>query len=130
MNDSTTEFMKGAILGYCQSREPEDVARLFDDVFFTLDREKSANISAAIPARYLFLALNVNMDINLFELIVYIFSLFGNYDYITSGDNYNFECHFYNSPMYKSFDISITNDYMFSESDEAILEAFNKRMEN
>ena len=34
MFDSTTEFMKGAILGYCQSREPEEVAMLFDDVFF------------------------------------------------------------------------------------------------
>ena len=62
MNDSTTEFMKGALLGYCQSREPEDVAKLFDDVFLTLDREKAANISAAIAARYLFLALNVMED--------------------------------------------------------------------
>lgn len=58
--DNTTEFMKGAILGYyCQSREPKEVAILFDDVFLTLDREKAANISAAIAARYLFLALNV-----------------------------------------------------------------------
>ena len=59
MNDATTEFMKGAILGYCQIREPEEVAKLFDDVFLTLDREKAANISAAIAARYLFLTLNV-----------------------------------------------------------------------
>lgn len=59
MNDSTTEFMKGAILGYCQSREPEEVAKLFDDVFLTLDIEKASSISAAIAARYLFLALNV-----------------------------------------------------------------------
>lgn len=59
MNDSTTEFMKGAVLGYCQSREPEEVAKLFDDVFLTLDIEKASNISAAIAARYLFLALNV-----------------------------------------------------------------------
>ena len=59
MNDATTEFMKGAILGYCQSREPEEVANLFDDVFLTLDRKKAANISAAIAARYLFIALNV-----------------------------------------------------------------------
>ena len=62
MIDSTTEFMKGAILGYCQSREPEEVAMLFDDVFLTLDREKATNISAAIAARYLFLALNVREE--------------------------------------------------------------------
>lgn len=60
--DSTTEFMKGAILGYCQSREPEEVAKLFDDVYLTLDKEKAANISAAIAARYLFIALNVRED--------------------------------------------------------------------
>lgn len=54
--DSTTEFMKGAILGYCQSREPEEVAMLFDDVFLMSDREKAANISAAIAARFLFIA--------------------------------------------------------------------------
>jgi hypothetical protein len=59
MNDDTTEFMKGAILGYCQAREPEEVAMLFDDVFLTLDIKKAANISAAIAARYLFLVLNV-----------------------------------------------------------------------
>ena len=62
MFDSTTEFMKGAILGYCQTHEPEEVATLFDDVFLTLDREKAANISAAIAARYLFLALNVREE--------------------------------------------------------------------
>lgn len=52
MNDNTTEFMKGALLGYCQSREPEEVAMLFDDVYLTLDNEKAANISAAISARF------------------------------------------------------------------------------
>lgn len=62
MNDSTTEFMKGALLGYCQSREPEEVAMLFDDVFLTLDIEKAKNISAAIAARYLFIALNVREE--------------------------------------------------------------------
>lgn len=62
MFDSTTEFMKGAILGYCQSHKPEEVAILFDDVFLTLDREKASNISAAIAARYLFLALNVRKE--------------------------------------------------------------------
>ena len=57
MFDYTTEFMKGAILGYCQSHEPEEVAKLFDDVFLTLDIEKATNISAAIAARYFLLAL-------------------------------------------------------------------------
>lgn len=60
--DSTTEFMKGAILGYCQTREPEEVAMLFDDVYLNLNHEKAANISAAIAARYLFIALNVRED--------------------------------------------------------------------
>lgn len=58
MFDYTTEFMKGAILGYCQSHEPEEVAKLFDDVFLISDREKATNISAAIAARYLFIAIN------------------------------------------------------------------------
>ena len=57
MNDNTTEFMKGAILGYCQSHKPEEVAELFDNVFLTLDIEKAASISAAISARYLCLAM-------------------------------------------------------------------------
>lgn len=60
--DTTTEFMKRAILGYCQSREPEEVAILFDDVFLTLDREKAANISAAIAGRYFYIALNVRKE--------------------------------------------------------------------
>lgn len=54
MFDYTTEFMKGAILGYCHAREPEEVALLFDDVFLTLDREKAANISAAIAPDFCF----------------------------------------------------------------------------
>ena len=62
MNDDTTLFMKGAILGYCQSHKPEEVAILFDDVFLTLDIEKAANISAAIAAKFLFIALNVRED--------------------------------------------------------------------
>ena len=62
MIDDTTKFMKGAILGYCQIREPEEVALLFDDVFLTLDKEKAANISAAISARFLFLAVYVRED--------------------------------------------------------------------
>lgn len=61
MFDDTKEFMKGALLGYCQSREPEEVAKLFDDVFLTLDIEKASNISAAIAARY-FLIMTVKRD--------------------------------------------------------------------
>lgn len=59
MIDSTTVFMKGAILGYCQCREPEEIAKLFDDVFLTVDMEKASNISAAISARYFFLVSSV-----------------------------------------------------------------------
>ena len=62
MFDFTTEFMKGAILGYCQSREPEEVAMLFNDVFLTLDIEKAANISAAISANYFYLTAFVRND--------------------------------------------------------------------
>lgn len=62
MFDSTTEFMKGALLGYCQSREPEEVAMLFDDVYLNLNPEKAANISAAISARFLYIACNVRDD--------------------------------------------------------------------
>ena len=50
--------MKGAILGYCQSHKPEEVAELFDDVFLTLDIEKAASISAIISARYMCLVMN------------------------------------------------------------------------
>ena len=78
------------------------------------------------------------MDKNLFELIVYIFSLFGDYDYVTSSDHiiytdkagiihYNVE--FYNSPLYKSFDCEITSDMKFTEAAEKILDSFNKRLD-
>ena len=75
------------------------------------------------------------MDKNLFELLVYTFSLYGNYDYVTSNyeDTYgiiHFDCDFYNSPMYKSFDVELTNKFTFTEAAEAILEAFNKRLED
>lgn len=62
MFDSTTEFMKGAILGYCQTHEPEEVAMLFDDVFLNLNPKKAANISAAISARFLYIACDVRDD--------------------------------------------------------------------
>lgn len=67
--DSTTEFMKGAILGYCQTHEPEEVAMLFDDVYLKLNPEKAANISAAITARYLYIACNVRDDKKMDEFI-------------------------------------------------------------
>ena len=69
MNDSTTEFMKGAILGYCQTHEPEEVAMLFDDVYLNLNPEKAANISAAISARFLYIACNVRDDKKMDEFI-------------------------------------------------------------
>lgn len=57
--DDTTMFMKGAVLGYCQTHKPEEIAKLFDDVFLTLDIDKAANISAAIAARYFYLITDV-----------------------------------------------------------------------
>lgn len=69
MFDSTTEFMKGAILGYCQTHKPEEVAMLFDDVYLNLNPEKAANISAAISARFLFIACNVRDDKKMNEFI-------------------------------------------------------------
>ena len=67
--DSTTEFMKGAILGYCQSHEPEEVAELFDDVYLTLDIDKASNITSAIAARYLFLTIYVRDEKELAEFL-------------------------------------------------------------
>lgn len=75
------------------------------------------------------------MDKNLFELLVYIFSLFSGYDYVTSSDHliYTSEIHynvtFYNSPLYKSFDCEITSDMKFTEAAEKILDSFNKRLD-
>ena len=69
MFDTTTEFMKGAILGYCQTHEPEEVAMLFDDVYLNLNPEKAANISAATAARFLFIACNVWDDEKMDEFI-------------------------------------------------------------
>lgn len=66
--DNTTEFMKGAILGYCQSHEPEEVALLFDNVAMNLDSEHAMNIAGAIPARILFL-LSRRDDANIEEYI-------------------------------------------------------------
>lgn len=78
------------------------------------------------------------MDKNLFELIVYIFSLFGDYDYTTSDDHVfyspdteeiiHYNVAFYNSPLYWSFDCEITSDMKFTEAAEKILDSFNKRL--
>lgn len=62
MFDSTTEFMKGAILAYCQTHEPEEVAMLFDDVFLILDIKKAANISDAIAGRCTNVILNIRNE--------------------------------------------------------------------
>lgn len=70
------------------------------------------------------------MDKNLFELLVYTFSLFGCYDYVTSDYGDTYDCDFYNSPMYRSFDVKISKKSTFTEAAEAILEAFNKRWED
>lgn len=80
------------------------------------------------------------MDKNLFELLVYTFSLFGDYNYTTSDDHViyssdktkiiHYNVDFYNSPLYRSFDCEITSDMKFTEAAEAILEAFNKRLED
>lgn len=68
-DDYTTMFMKGAILGYCQSHKPEEVAKLFDDVALTLDSEHAINIAGAIPARILFLLSNTRDDENIEEYL-------------------------------------------------------------
>lgn len=67
--DSTTEFMKGAILAYCQTHKPEEVAMLFDDVYLILNPEKAANISAAITSRYLYIACYARDDKQMDEFI-------------------------------------------------------------
>ena len=38
-NKSISEFLEGAILGYCQSHEPEEVAELFTSTFNILSKE-------------------------------------------------------------------------------------------
>lgn len=52
MINDTTKFIKGALLGYCQSREPEEVALLFDYVFLTLDKDKAAEIVLSLSRLY------------------------------------------------------------------------------
>lgn len=50
--DTTKEFMKGAILGYCQTRTPEEVGELFDITFQHLKRNKAADVCLAITAQF------------------------------------------------------------------------------
>lgn len=50
--DTTKEFMKGAILGYCQTRNPEEVGELFDDTFKYLKRSAAADVCLAITASF------------------------------------------------------------------------------
>lgn len=52
-SDSTTAFLKGAILGYCQTHEPEEVAELFDDAFNYLPICESTDIVACITKKML-----------------------------------------------------------------------------
>lgn len=51
--DSLSEFLGGAILGYCQSHEPEEVAELFTPTFNMLPKDKGIEIAACITGRAL-----------------------------------------------------------------------------
>ena len=52
MNDNVTEFLKGAILGYCQTHKPEEVGEIFDDAFKYLKRSKAADVCLSITASF------------------------------------------------------------------------------
>lgn len=56
--DSLTEFLNGAILGYCQSHEPEEVAELFNDTFRILPYDKACSIAACISGKMLIICSN------------------------------------------------------------------------
>lgn len=62
--DNNTAFLKGAILGYCQSHEPEEVAELFNDAFNYLPICKSTDIAAYITKKMLIVWTNKEDDIN------------------------------------------------------------------
>lgn len=51
--DDTGNFLSGAILSYCQSHEPEEVAELFNPVFNILDYDKAISIAACISGKML-----------------------------------------------------------------------------
>jgi plasmid replication initiation protein len=50
--DRDKEFLKGVMLGYCQSRNSQDVADLFDLVFKFISKEKAADILIEITSTY------------------------------------------------------------------------------
>lgn len=51
--DDTGNFLSGAILGYCQSHKPEEVAELFEPVFNILPYDKACSIAACITGKML-----------------------------------------------------------------------------
>ena len=52
MIDNTTEFMKGAILGYCQTHKPEKIGEIFDDAFKYLNIREAKYICLSITASF------------------------------------------------------------------------------
>lgn len=55
--DSTTEFLKGAILAYCQTHEPDDVGGLFNDAFKLLPQDKACKIAGSITSKMLLICI-------------------------------------------------------------------------
>lgn len=47
----TENFLSGAILGYCQSHEPEEIAELFNATFNVIPKDKGLNIAACISRK-------------------------------------------------------------------------------
>lgn len=47
----TGNFLSGAILGYCQSHTPEEVAELFNVTFNVLPKDKGIDVSACISGK-------------------------------------------------------------------------------
>ena len=51
--DDNGNFLSGAILGYCQSHTPEEVAELFNATFNILPYDKACSIAACISGKML-----------------------------------------------------------------------------
>lgn len=51
--DETGNFLSGAILGYCQTHTPEEVAELFTATFITLPYDKACEVAACISGKML-----------------------------------------------------------------------------
>lgn len=51
--DDTGNFISGALLGYCQTHAPEEVAELFAPTFNMLPKDKGIEIAACITGRAL-----------------------------------------------------------------------------